>query len=248
MTGIEAEAAALEGTRRRNPLLAQRIRRDMMDAIVEQRLRPGTHLPEEELAAIYSATRRQIAKVLQSLATDELVELNPNRGAFVARPTWTEAREIIELRRVVEAHVVKQLAASPTLGTRLARALDKVHPRRSHRAHDEAVRHSGRFHVVLAECAGNQQIARLVQSLVARSSLVVELYGNITGLACWIEEHASILDHIAAADAAAASRAMELHLCGLESSLLEDKPNSSNTALSTVLGPTKPRRATKRQQ
>ena len=243
MIAVRAGAASTGGTKRRNPLLAQSIYQNMTDAIVEQRLLPGTHLPEEELASIYGATRRQIAKALQSLATDELVELQPNRGAFVARPTWDEAREIIELRRVVEVHVARRLAGSASLRGRLAAALDKEHPRRSHPAHDEAVRHSGRFHVTLAECAGNRQIARLVQSLVARSSLVVELYGNTAGLACWIEEHASILDHVAAGDEAAAGRAMELHLGSLEASLIRDKLNPSGSSLATVLGLTTPSRA-----
>ena len=207
----------------------------MLDAIVEQRLRPGTHLPEEELAAIYGATRRQIAKALQSLATDELVELKAHRGAFVASPTWSEALEIMELRRVVEAHIVATLAGSPARQKVVEEALAKGHLQQPHPGQDEAVRHSGRFHVVLADCIGNRQITRLVRGLVARSSLIVELYGNTTGLACWIEEHATILAAIAAGDSTAAVRAMESHLGSLQASLISDKPDGARVSLSSAL-------------
>ena len=236
MPKVRATDALVSSTARRNPLLARKIHRDVLDAIVEQRLLPGTHLREEQLVTIYGATRRQIAKVLQALATDELIELQTNRGAFVASPTRNEAHDIIELRRVVEAHIVRRLAGSPPLRARIDAALGTEHPKLAQLEHHAAVRHSGRFHVVLAECAGNREIAKLVRSLVARSSLVVELYGNRAGLACWIEEHAAILGHVAAGDRVGAGSAMEAHLKGLEASLIDDTPKTAGRSLSCVLG------------
>src|SRR5215470_2033872 len=75
----------------------------LRDAIVSHRLAPGTKLPEDELASIYSVSRTVIRAALQALAHDRLVRLEPNRGAFVAQPSQTEAREIFEMRMLVEA-------------------------------------------------------------------------------------------------------------------------------------------------
>src|ERR671922_1279 len=63
-------------------------------SIVDQRLPPGTKLGELTLCEIFNVGRRQIGQVLQRLAYDGLVTLNPNRGAFVAMPDADEARAI----------------------------------------------------------------------------------------------------------------------------------------------------------
>ena len=72
----------------------------LMAAIFEHRLPPGTKLGEESLAAIFGVSRARIRRVLPRLAHDGVVHLEPNRGAFVAKPTVQEARDVFEARRV----------------------------------------------------------------------------------------------------------------------------------------------------
>ena len=69
-------------------------------------LAPGTKLPEDERWAISSFVSRTIVRsALQALAHDRLVTLEPNRGAFVAKPTKLEAREVFEARALIEPKV-----------------------------------------------------------------------------------------------------------------------------------------------
>ena len=68
----------------------------LRDAIISHRLGPGTKLPEDELASIYSVSRTVIRAALQALAHDRLARLEPNRGAFVAQPS----KKIGQHRRV----------------------------------------------------------------------------------------------------------------------------------------------------
>src|SRR5262247_47523 len=77
----------------------------LRDAILSHRLAPGTKLPEDELASIYSVGRSVVRSALQALAHDRLVRLEPNRGAFVAQPSKREAREIFEARALLEPRV-----------------------------------------------------------------------------------------------------------------------------------------------
>src|SRR3982751_2740043 len=88
----------------------------LRDAILTHSLSPGTKLPEDELGEVYSVSRTIVRSALQSLAHDRLVTLEPNRGAFVAQPTKTEAREVFEARALIEPKVAGLAAqvATPT--------------------------------------------------------------------------------------------------------------------------------------
>ena len=74
----------------------------IFDAILEQRLAPGTKLSEEALGEIFGVSRTIIRRALSRLAHEQVVLLRPNRGAVVASPIIDEARQILFARRTVE--------------------------------------------------------------------------------------------------------------------------------------------------
>lgn len=74
----------------------------LMTAIVEHQLPPGSKLPEEALAEVFGVSRTGIRKVLQRLATVQMVILTPKRGAQVASPTVEEAQAIFRTRALLE--------------------------------------------------------------------------------------------------------------------------------------------------
>lgn len=74
----------------------------LMTAIVEHQLPPGSKLPEEALAEVFGVSRTGIRKVLQRLATVQMVALTPKRGAQVASPTVEEAQAIFRTRALLE--------------------------------------------------------------------------------------------------------------------------------------------------
>src|SRR5258708_18520064 len=75
--------------------------------IMDQRLPPGNKLNELMLCDIFNVGRRQVAQILVRLNHDRLVDLHPNRGAFVAAPDVAEARAIFEARRAIEMEIVR---------------------------------------------------------------------------------------------------------------------------------------------
>jgi DNA-binding transcriptional regulator YhcF (GntR family) len=80
-------------------------------AIVERRLMPGTKLVEQQIADVFSVSRTVVRQALNRLSRDRLVTLEPARGAFVATPSVEEARQVFEVRRLVEGGMVRRLAA-----------------------------------------------------------------------------------------------------------------------------------------
>src|SRR5689334_18708529 len=107
----DATVADGRGRPRRTGAADERVRRELFDAIIDHRIPPGTPLPEDTLAGAFGVSRTVVRKALLTLGHEKLVELRPNRGAVVARPTVEEARAVFEARRVLEAAIVEGAVA-----------------------------------------------------------------------------------------------------------------------------------------
>lgn len=194
----------------------------LLAAVYEHRLPPGTKLGEDRLASIFGVSRARIRRVLPRLAHEGVVTLEPNRGAFVAKPTVEEAREVFEARRIVEPGLVERVARSPERRTVVARLRQHVASERRARQEGDlhaVVRLSGEFHTLLADMAGNSILAKAMRELATRTCLVIALYDKPAKPSCLGEEHADIVDALAAGEGARAVKLMLEHLRHVERNL-----------------------------
>jgi DNA-binding GntR family transcriptional regulator len=214
----------------------ERIVDSITTAIVERRLMPGTKLSEQKIADIFKVSRTLVRQALNQLSRDRLVTLEPARGAFVAMPSVDEARQVFEVRAMIESAMVRQLCTRIT--DRQISAL------RAHlRDESAAVARtdvSGRtrmladFHVVLARLLGNEVLAQLLSDLLSRSSLIALMYQSSHSAAHSQDEHVQIVDALEKRDARAAVKLMEHHLAAVEKNLRLD-PHTAD--LSAALQP-----------
>jgi DNA-binding GntR family transcriptional regulator len=214
----------------------QRIVESITTAIIERRLMPGTKLAEQQIADIFGVSRTLVRQALNQLSRDRLVTLEPARGAFVAQPSVQEARQVFEVRIMLEAAMVKQLCALISDA--------QIAELRSHiRAEAAAVARtdvSGRtrlladFHVVLARMLGNQVLAELLEDLLTRSSLIALMYQSSHSAEHSQGEHVAIVDALEKRDARAAVRLLESHLGNVERNL---RLSPRVADLATVLQP-----------
>lgn len=190
-------------------------------AVMERRLRPGAKLSENALCEAFNVTRARIRRVLIMLAERGIVVLQPNRGAFVASPTPDEARHVFQARRTIERSIVE--GAAPRISASEVDAL-RAHVAQEAKAaasgdRREAIRLSGEFHIRLADVAGNPVVARFLAELVARSSLIIALFGSRQLFSCSEAEHRQLLDALGQGDATRAAQLMDHHLGHLEREL-----------------------------
>lgn len=214
----------------------QRIVDSITAAIVERRLMPGTKLVEQQIADIFGVSRTVVRQALNQLSRDRLVTLEPARGAFVAKPSPQEAREVFEVRTMLESAMVRQLSARITDA--------QIAELRSHLADEaQAVARtdvSGRtrlladFHVVLARMLGNQVLADLLADLLTRSSLIALMYQSSHSAEHSQAEHVAIVDALERRDARAAVKLLESHLGNVERNL---RLNPRAADLASVLQP-----------
>ncbi len=193
-------------------------------AILEHRLHPGTKLGEDRLAKIFDVSRARVREVLSRLAHEQIVELYPQRGAFVAKPTPQQAMDVFEARRLIEPAILKRLVAQLTADkvTRLRQHQELEQDARRRDDRRAVVRLSGEFHVLLAELAGNTALLRSLRELSTLTCLIIFLYDAPTSMSCRADEHAEIIEAIAKRDTARAETLMLGHLDHIERSLSLD--------------------------
>jgi len=190
-------------------------------AVMEQKLPPGAKLPEAALCEAFACSRTQIRRILVVLAERGVVALHSHRGAFVASPDGGAAREVFEARRAIERPIA--LAAAAKIG-KTALAELRANAKASAAAEAEGRRGesillSGQFHLLIAEAAGNSIMAKFLEDLVARTSLIIGLYGSRRHRDCPEGEHEALIEALAASDGPRAADLMERHLKHIEGSL-----------------------------
>lgn len=219
MTSRETEPALDAVPRSLNR--AELIHEDIVAAILEQRLGPGTKLGEDEVGAIYGVSRTIVRAALQSLAHEGIVVIEKNRGAFVAHPSVREAREVFAARRLIEP-VITELAAelsdaAGAEGLRAHLAREKLAQRDGDQG--AAIRLSGEFHLLIAKMAGHRIYENFLRELVARSSLIILLYRRTRMHNCNADHHDLLVEAISGGHGAEAVALMKTHLDEIESEL-----------------------------
>ena len=202
----------------------QRIVESVQLAIVERRLMPGTKLAEQKIADIFKVSRTIVRQALNQLSRDKLVTLEPARGARVAEPSVEEARQVFEVRNMLEAAMVRRAASelTPQQITEL-RAHLKAEGAAVQRIDLTARTHLlADFHVVLARMLGNEVLAGLLGDLVSRCSLIALMYQSAHSAEHSLAEHVAIVDALERRDAKAAVKLMEEHLHNVERNLQLD--------------------------
>lgn len=185
----------------------------LRQAIIEQQLQPGARLPEDAIGDAFGTSRTIAREALGRLAVEGLVELKPNRGAFVANPSLDEGRDVFIVRRGLERMVAEslagQLGAADIDQLRAFIAQEKRHAGKNEK---EAIRLAGEFHLLLARMTGNSLLVRYLTEVVSRCSLILAMYGRPHSAECGVREHEEIADALIAGDASRAVRLMDQHL------------------------------------
>ncbi len=199
----------------------QAIHTVLSETLLSGQLAAGAKLGEQQLAAVFGVTRERIRKVLQRLGHERLVEIFPNRGAYVVNPSIEDAREIYEARRVVEGGIAWRVAErlSDEQQTVLRAHFDSERQAHEHKSRAESVRLSGEFHILLAHMTKNEFVIRTMQELVARTSMLVAFFEDSNASECAVEEHEEILVALESRNPGAAAHAMMAHLALIETRL-----------------------------
>jgi DNA-binding GntR family transcriptional regulator len=207
-------------------------------AVMEQRLAPNTKLSEARLCETFGVGRMHVRRALLLLSSQGIIELQSNRGAYVACPDKSEASDVFAARMLIEPPLVRQLAQSSgeidlTVLTDHIALEDTA---REQNERTEIIRLSGEFHTKLAQATGNKFIFRMMRELVTRTSLIVGLFGSSENASCPDDEHSNILKAIQSHSPEMAEQLLISHLNHIQSGLDMESRQQPQDDLATILG------------
>ncbi|GAA4672152.1 GntR family transcriptional regulator [Phytohabitans rumicis] len=184
-------------------------------AILRGEYAPRQRLIETDLVKQYDTSRFVLRNALTRLASEGLVELQPNRGASVREISVEEAIEITEIRRAVEGLVAAraaqritddQIAELRALGGEMTAAIERA----------DMLRYSelnAQLHSKVRAIAQHAPATRIIDQLNAqmvRHQFRLSLVPGRPTVS--LPEHLAIIEAVCARDPDSAERAMRVHL------------------------------------
>jgi DNA-binding GntR family transcriptional regulator len=210
----------------------------IVEAVMAQKLAPGSRLGEQQLAMLFDCSRTIVREALTRLAARGIVTVSARRGWFVIEPSHDEAREAFEARRVIESGLIRSAGRID----KKALAALKAHLKREKAAlkdNDIGTRSYllGDFHVCLAECLGNSLLADTLRDFTARTTLIAMLYQSSHDAAQSCEDHVRIVAALERGDTAGAEALMAEHIGTVQSALRVQSNSDPLAQLRDALAP-----------
>ncbi|MDQ0569146.1 DNA-binding GntR family transcriptional regulator [Variovorax paradoxus] len=217
---------------------ASEISARIVEAVMAQKLAPGSRLGEQQLAMLFDCSRTIVREALTRLAARGIVTVSARRGWFVIEPSQEEAREAFEARRVIELGLIRSTSKIDKAALRQL----KAHLQREKTAlkeNDVGNRSFllGDFHVCLAECLGNTLLADTLRDFTARTTLIAMLYQSTHDAVQSCEDHVQIVAALERGDHAAAEALMAAHIGTVQSALRVQAPTDPLAQLRDALAP-----------
>jgi GntR family transcriptional repressor for pyruvate dehydrogenase complex len=232
MPALAPPVMATTPARLDRPSLADRLADLLAQQIEAGALRPGDRLPTEaQLAAVHQVSRSVVREAVHRVKSRGLAVSRQGSGVFVAAPAEHRALQfdpavlesvdalvqVMEVRRVLEVEIAALAAARATRAqvAGLKRALAAIDAAVA--AGHDGVAEDMALHRSIGEATGNPQFAHLLGFLEQYLRQNMRITRGIEArredfYEAVRKEHRSIVDAIAAGDAAAARRAALRHL------------------------------------
>jgi DNA-binding GntR family transcriptional regulator len=215
MTGTAAHARRRNLARLTGRVSTQQIYEDLRAQIVRGELRPGAALTEAAFAARFGLSRTPIREVFWRLGEEGLLRVVPQVGTFVAPISIVAVKDAQFVREALECRAIPIAATTAT-------AADVAALRHLVAEQTEAVA-AGAFvrffaldeamHRRMLEIAGHGSVWPIIAGAKAQLDRVRYLSLEEPGWSAMIlRQHATLIDHLAAKDAAGAERVMAEHL------------------------------------
>ena len=191
--------------------IVDQLRRLIMDGT----LAPGTILRQEHLARQLNVSRTPLREALVALEREGFVVFSPSGTASVVALGARDAREIMDVREMVDglaARLLAQRGLSPSVERTLRGLAREMHALAATDKHGFLVANAD-FHAKIVEATGHARLQQFIPLVRMSSEVVyVRLQDQRVRLSRSADEHEAVIDAIRSGDGERAERIARAHV------------------------------------
>ncbi|TDK58723.1 GntR family transcriptional regulator [Bacillus salipaludis] len=186
-------------------------------AILGRQLAPGKQLVEHNISNTLGVSRTPIRNAIKKLSLEGLVDLIPNRGAFVTSPSKEEVIQAYELRAKLEFLAVQKsmLVMNENDYLSIQKIIEDEKKSLKNRHSEEFVNANKAFHIAITQKCNNKFLNEFIERLINQTNIYLmlfdEFFSNPGQEPYSPDEHRYILELIQNKDEANLKMALENH-------------------------------------
>ncbi len=188
---------------------------ELRQAIIQLRLPPGSRLDKAAICAQFGVSRQPVSDAFARLAEERLVEVEPQKGTFVARIRLSDVMEAAFVRQALEAATVRAIAPSIDQPTLLSLKRNIAYQEAAVKSDDSEgfYEFDLQFHRVLYDRFGSRQVIDIIDlsrgQLERARRMLLPKSGRIDAT---LIEHRRIFEALTTRDSDASAAAMRAHM------------------------------------
>ncbi|MBN3555838.1 GntR family transcriptional regulator [Fictibacillus nanhaiensis] len=179
----------------RKETVEQKVYHLIKNAILNRQIAPGNQLFESAIAQKVNASRTPIRSAIMKLESEGLVNVIPNKGAFIVQPTIEEMVQAFEMRKTLEEMAIRKgfsnLAADEV--KQLKQLLNEMKSAYKNRSIVPYQEKNNEFHLIIAKASGNSYLIEFMKKILSQITTYMVLYDVFNGDSN--NEELDILEH-----------------------------------------------------
>ncbi|MCH3955635.1 MAG: GntR family transcriptional regulator [Eubacterium sp.] len=204
----------LEGKKDSNQPLSNNLYAKLQEDILTGRIKAGGKLTEQHICEKYRASRTPVREAIRQLEAEGLVQLIPNRGAFVIGLTERDISDILMMRSSMEVQAADW--AAERISDKELDQLTEIYEYMvfyTHKGDIEKMRSiNAAFHKIIYQSSHNRILQRQLNMFQTYLKFAAPDQYTLESLNDILLEHRAIYSAIMTHDPAASSLAMRNHL------------------------------------
>jgi len=183
--------------------------------ILTQKIENGAKLTEQNVCNMYGVSRTPVREAFQKLELDGLIDIVPNKGAYVRGLSLQDIKDMYELRKAYEVICV-QFAVDRITDEEMEKLRESYDLMEFFRIREDSGKFldmNTRFHQIIYNSTGNRMLQHVLTSYQVYTkntklnhSYISQYYDEV------LEEHKAIYEAIANKDKEAAKLAAAVHM------------------------------------
>lgn len=198
--------------------MEQIVYKELRKVILNKKLSPGSQLVENVISQKLNVSRTPIRSALKKLSSEGLVEIIPNKGAFVIQPSYEEIKQAYDMRIELEGIAIKNAWENINKYDLeiLKELTEKEQSAFKARDIDKYLEANREFHMLIINKSNNKFLIEFAKNMINQTNVYLIFYDVFYEITLdevrGVMEHKSIIEALSKGGSKLAEEAMKKHI------------------------------------